>query len=189
MLRMRGVQPPSSDHCSAGRRGESAEVEVVRRMERGIEKRSVSGCTGEARRVNEHSRRTAAVLRTSMSARATPPRPAPSNCLRPTEGWTVPPDCLNQSRKAVSSGVKLAIGCEECGKREKREGENHSTSSSRVVPLLCLRESPESFQTTVHICTSYVLKWERGVNASRERFSFSFLQESSLSPVQQEFGD
>jgi hypothetical protein len=44
MLRIRGVHPPSSAHSSAGRREGSAEVEVVRRMDRGIENKTVSGC-------------------------------------------------------------------------------------------------------------------------------------------------
>jgi len=44
MLRMRGVQPPSEDQASGGRSDWSDAVAVVRRMVRGIEKRSVSAC-------------------------------------------------------------------------------------------------------------------------------------------------
>lgn len=44
MLRMRGVQPPSEDQASGGRSDWRDAVEVVRRMERGIEKSKVSGC-------------------------------------------------------------------------------------------------------------------------------------------------
>lgn len=43
--RMRGVQPDKDAKSSAGRREGSAEVEVVRSTERGMEKSRVSGCS------------------------------------------------------------------------------------------------------------------------------------------------